>query len=165
MHMKPFLIVVGTAILTAVTCTAATGLVITYRLETLCQREATWCLGLMSRVVQTQSNAIGGPQGLEGYVVLDQQGVVRLAIGTIGNIEIRGAGHTEDVRGVQSGGVFTGLGTVDTWTAFTVHRPQERRAGQIRRFNAIKFGNGWSFVEDGDKLFLCPPRSDRCHSF
>lgn len=128
--------------------------------------DSAYSLGGVVGQVQHTAQPNGGPQAFECYTYDDHPvGVTRLVMGCIGNVELAGAGVTTEVRPVQSGGVIRGAGSVEEWTAFTVHRPQEQHPGQIRRFNAIKFGNGWTFVEDGDKLFLCPPRSDRCHSF
>lgn len=159
-------LVVGTALVTAATCAGFTGLAIRYRIDTECAAASPWCLGLMSHVVQTVANPDGGPQGLEGYVKVDHDtGIVRLPMGIIGNVEISGTGHTRDVRPVQSGGVFTDTGTVETWTAFTVSRPVERVPGQLQEFVSFKFANGWRFIEQGEQLLLCPPGGTRCQAF
>jgi hypothetical protein len=67
-------------------------------------------------VGQVQHDAMpnGGPQGLEGYVYDDHQaGTTRLTFGLVSNVELAGAGHTQEVR--SSGGVVTGPARVSKW--------------------------------------------------
>jgi hypothetical protein len=108
----------------------------------------------------------GGPQALGGYTYINHpHGFTRLAIGTIGNMKVANSGTVIEARPVQSEGEVTGDDDVFEWNAYTVSRPKEKRRGQVKRFNAIKFGNGWTFVEQGEQLLLCPPGNARCRAF
>jgi hypothetical protein len=58
-------------------------------------------------------------QGVEGYTLTSNaSGSVRLAMGTLGNIEHKGAGSLLESRSVQAGGVLSGKGNVRDWIAF-----------------------------------------------
>ncbi|MBZ5560166.1 MAG: hypothetical protein LAO77_23155 [Acidobacteriia bacterium] len=107
----------------------------------------------------------GGPQALEGYtLVAHDHGTVALALGTIGNVEIGGAGDVTEVAPLQSGGVFTGPGHVARWSALKLFRPRARTSDppytgpvHLDEFSYLRFDNGWSLRGDDVQLYLCSP--------
>ncbi len=66
--------------------------------------------------MQSAVNQSGGPQALEGFVQMTQTGTTALAIGTIGNVQIAGSGIATEVRAVQGGVIFKGVGATGTGT-------------------------------------------------
>lgn len=122
-------------------------------------------LGGVVGQVSTYPLPDGGPQALEGYTyVAHPSGVTRLAIGTIGNVEIAGAGTTREVRSMQAGGVISGSGPVDEWVGLYISLPRAQ-PGQVQTYSPIKFDNGWRFVAEGEALYLCPPKGAACRAF
>lgn len=140
--------------------------------EAACRFE-TWCLGAVSVVHQRTANERGGPQALEGYTVIETRGRVRLAMGTIGNVEQAGSGEIVEVRPLQSGGVLTGTGRVHRWTSLFLDRPKDKTPNQIVDYRAIQFDNGLHLTTGVDPrdgkpyLALCPddPRAGPCQLF
>jgi hypothetical protein len=111
-----------------------------------------YTLGGVVGQVQTTALPQGGPQGLEGYVYLSHPtGTTRLAIGTIGNVEVAGTGDVQEVRSLQAGGVLTGRGRVGRWTGLMIAVPHK---ADIREVVDIQFSNGWSLRANGDNLEL-----------
>lgn len=135
-----------------------------------CQPGPRWCLGAVS-VVKQLTGSEGGPQALEGYTLVDTRGSVRLAHGTIGNIEQAGDGDLIEARPLQSGGVVTGQGRVSRWIGLFIDKPKEARAGQVADYRAIQFSNGLFLtpdMQDGKPILkLCPddPRQAPCVIF
>ena len=122
-------------------------------------------LGGVVGQVSTHALPDGGPQALEGYTyVAHPSGVTRLALGTIGNVEIAGAGATQEVRSLQAGGVISGTGPVGEWVGLYISLPRAAE-GQVQTYSPIKFDNGWRFVAEGEALYLCPPRGAACRAF
>ncbi|XHS80433.1 hypothetical protein ACFJGW_10785 [Burkholderiaceae bacterium UC74_6] len=127
-------------------------------------------------VGQVSLNAMptGGPQGLEGYVYIKHpEGKTRLAIGTIGNVEVAGTGSVTEIRSMQAGGIVSGTGHVDKWVGILLAHPggQHDRVGSYHPIvsddpsgqtvlrgsittDAISFSNGWSLHVQGDSLEL-----------
>lgn len=115
------------------------------------------------RIEQTLPNPNGGPQALEGYVDLAHPfGDVKLAIGTIGNIEVSGSGHTIEARSMQAGGVISGSGIVDEWNSLVLAEPGRKAGatGSVTKVNYIKFGNGWTIRPLGSRLLICDPNGN-----
>lgn len=113
------------------------------------------------------TESLGGPQALEGYTtVAHPRGTVALAIGTIGNVELAGAGDVASARALQGGIVINGPGIVDHATSLFLAAPQriDGYTGPVRinRADWITFGSsGWSIRPDGDRILLCDAQ-DRC---
>lgn len=71
-------------------------------------------LGGVVGQIQHDAMPSGGPQGFEGYVYDDHNtGSTRLTLGLVSNVELAGAGHTQEVR--SSGGIVTGPARVSSW--------------------------------------------------
>lgn len=141
-----------------------------------CGAEKT-CLGTAS-VVRQITGTDGGPQALEGYTTVDTRGSVRLAMGTIGNVEQAGSGDIVEVRPLQSGGVVTGTGRIHRWTALVLDKPKKMGGQpvspeQLIDYRAIQFANGLHLRAEIDPrdgkpyLALCPDdvRSGPCQMF
>lgn len=132
---------------------------------------ASSTVGVQSRMTQRVASP-GGPQALEGYtLVAHDRGSVALAIGTIGNVEMNGAGNVGFIRGLQSGGVVTGPGRVGVWSGLFLSQPRARASAppyvgpvNIERYDYITFDNGWSIRPNGDALILCNPLGN-CRAF
>jgi hypothetical protein len=128
----------------------------------VCPANEVWCLGAVSLVQQKTPNEQGGPQGLEGYVEISHdRGDVRLAIGTIGNIEHQGRGRVLQAVPLASGGVLKGEGDVAVWTALSLGKPIAKGTGRIIDYRAIQFDNGLHLRTGVDRdgqpyLGLCP---------
>jgi hypothetical protein len=132
-----------------------------------------WCLGTVS-VVRQMTASEGGPQALEGYTIVDTRGTVRLAHGTIGNIEQAGSGDLSEARPLQSGGVVSGTGRVHRWTGLFIDRPKTMGtndpAPNVIDYRAIQFSNGLFLTPDVDpkdgkpilKLCTNDPRDAPC---
>lgn len=108
----------------------------------------------------------GGPQALEGYTYVNHPtGVVGLALGTVGNVEVGGTGEVLDVRALQGGVIISGPGDVEHATSLMLMAPKPAGDyhGQVnvKRADYLSFDNGWSLRPDGDRLLLCDPH-DRC---
>jgi len=131
-------------------------------------------VGQVARVAMPR----GGPQAFEGYTYLmHPEGTTKLAIGTLGNVEVASAGSVKEVRTLQGGGVISGTGKVDRWVGLSLHRPRSQ-PGQIGSFepivvedpaalttlrgtittDAIRFTNGWVFRPEGTSLQLVDPQ-------
>jgi len=127
-------------------------------------------IGQVARVAMPD----GGPQAFEDYTYLmHPEGTTRLAIGTLGNVEVAGAGDVTEVRTLQGGGLISGKGKVDRWVGLSLHRPSSG-PGQLGTFapivaedpaaettlrgtittDAIRFTNGWTFRPEGESLQL-----------
>lgn len=122
-------------------------------------------VGRQVLITQLAAAPDGGPQALEGYTrVAHDRGIVRLAIGAIGNVEQNGAGDVDEVRSMQSGGVVTAPGRVHHWVSHYFARPRARRgyvgAVNVDVFDYAAFDNGWSIRPDGDRLLFCSPRGE-----
>jgi hypothetical protein len=137
-----------------------------------CASNTRWCLGTAS-VVRQLTSSEGGPQALEGYTIVDTRGSVRLAHGTIGNIEQAGSGELIEARPLQSGGTITGSGRVHRWTGVFIDRPKtmgtSEPAPNVIDFRAIQFDNGLYLTTATDTdgkpmLLVCPsdPRQAPC---
>jgi hypothetical protein len=120
-----------------------------------------YCLGTASVVRQETGSPNGGPQALEGYSVVNNPAgsVVRHASGTIGNLEIAGAGAVTIARSLTTGLVFSGSGRVKH--ASTLNLFVGRKAGytgpvNVERLDFITFPNGWSLRGplDGSYMIL-----------
>jgi hypothetical protein len=105
----------------------------------------------------------GGPQALEGYTYLEHShGLVKRAIGTIGNVEVAAQGDTDTVRGMQAGVVVSGPGNVGLATSLYLAQARRRSDYQgsthVERVDYITFDNGWSIRPDREHLLLCDPQ-------
>lgn len=128
-------------------------------------------VAVQAHITQRRASA-GGPQALEGYTLLDHDaGSVRLALGTIGNVEVHGAGAVAEIASLQAGGVVTGPGHVGVWSGLKIVRPAARTSApaylgpvNIDQFNDITFSNGWTIRTAGAGLNLCDPRGI-CRAF
>jgi hypothetical protein len=157
--MKTIAMLFGAFVLGAVTL-GAVGPVAMHNFGGTCPVGPRWCLGTVS-VVKQLTGSEGGPQALEGYTIVETRAAVRLAHGTIGNIEQAGSGDLIEARPLQSGGILTGQGRVARWVGLFIDKPKEARAGQLQDFRAIQFDNGLYLTTgmDGDGkpyLALCP---------
>jgi len=153
-------------VLSSTVASAFTNLAIKRLEQYVCTDDTVWCLGFMSRVEQHTPNFTGGPQALEGYTYLNHnQGRVRLAFGTLGNIEVHGAGTTSDARALQGGVVVSGPGRVSFGTSLylvgCVKHGDYTGTLNVGRCDYVTFGNGWSIRPDGPALVLCDPQN-RC---
>lgn len=124
---------------------------------------------LQARVDAPTALPAGGPQALEGYAVVSHdRGTTRLALGTIGNVQMDARGDTTEIRSLQAGGVITNDGHVSRWSGVFISQPSAGLgyAGptHLDRYDYITFDNGWSLRPDGDRLLLCPP-SGSCRAF
>lgn len=118
------------------------------------------CVGVQSRTSALVAMPDGGPQALEGYTTIaHDRGLVKLALGTIGNVEMNARGDVAMVRSLQAGGVVTNDGRVQQWSGLYLSRPRagEGYAGavNVQRFDYVTFDNGWSIRPDGDRLLIC----------
>lgn len=169
------LLIVATA---AVSCAATvvwTGPPAGHMLTATCGAASRWCLGTVS-VIEQVTGSEGGPQALEGFTRVDTRGSVRLALGTIGNVEQAGSGEIIEARSVQAGGVVTGTGPIRRWVGVFIDRPKVKGtntlAPNIADFRAIQFNNGLYLTTDVDQdgrpvLKLCTddPRQAPCMIF
>jgi len=142
---------------------------------------ASNALGGVVGQVALEPMPTGGPQGLEGYVYIKHpEGKTRLAIGTIGNVEVAGSGAVTEIRSMQAGGIVSGSGRVDKWVGILLARPGGKRdrvgayhpivsddptgqtvlRGSITT-DAISFSNGWSLHVQGDSLELTDSAGNR----
>jgi hypothetical protein len=140
--------------------------------------------GVVGQVAQ-QAMPKGGPQGLEGYVYVNHdEGNTRLAIGTIGNVEVAGAGTVTEVRSMQAGGIISGSGKVDRWVGIYLPYPGGNQ-DQLTTFNPIvvdnpaaqtilrgtittdriAFSNGWTLQVQGNSLELIDSGGNKRHLF
>jgi hypothetical protein len=70
------------------------------------------------------NSTTGSIQGVEGYTKTSHSsGTVNTAIGTIGNVEVGGAGGVTEARGMQAGVVITGNGNVGNAKSLFVSPP------------------------------------------
>lgn len=90
----------------------------------------------------------GSIQGLEGYVKLSHtSGSVVAAIGTIGNIEVNGAGGTTVwARSVQAGGVIT-AGSVTNWARYYASAGTGSPTNNYSYY--AESGSGIGYINDG----------------
>ena len=73
----------------------------------------------MRGIVAHQAHPNGGPQPFECYTYDDHSiGSTRLTFGCISNVELAGAGTTEEVRSWGGGGVVSGPAHVNRWTMY-----------------------------------------------
>jgi hypothetical protein len=126
-------------------------------------------VGVQSVIDQPVENPAGGPQALEGYTRLSHsRGTVRLALGTIGNVELNAHGDTTLVRSLQAGGVITNDGPVQQWSGLFLSKPVAgegyRGSTNVKRYDYITFDNGWSIRPDGKNLLICTP-ANTCRPF
>lgn len=136
-----------------------------YELSGQCRVDERWCLGTVS-VVEQLTASEGGPEALEGFTRVNTRGSVRLALGTIGNIEQAGSGDLIEARSLQAGGVFTGSGRVGRWVGLFIDKPKIKGSGaavpsaQLPDYRAIQFANGLYLTPDTQDgvpvLKLCP---------
>lgn len=173
--MKFSIALVLAASLLSSVCTAA---VVTWKGPTpfhqfggRCNPGDRWCLGAASVVRQDTPNANGGPQALEGYTHVNHQtGSVKLALGTLGNIELGGASGTvtEMAYALNGGLVVTGPGVVERAAALTLATP--KRHGDytgpinVKESLYIAFDNGWTIKPQGPDLLICRP-DGTCRAF
>jgi hypothetical protein len=137
----------------------------THQLAGRCEPGDRWCLGTVSFIEQLTGSE-GGPQALEGYTRVSTRASVRLAHGTIGNIEQAGSGDLIEARSLQAGGVVAGSGRVGRWVGVFIDRPKQKGSGapipreQMPDFRAIQFDNGLYLTTDvingKPALLLCP---------
>lgn len=125
-------------------------------------------VGVQSRITAPIAVKDGGPQALEGYcAVSHDRGTTRLALGTIGNVEMNARGQTIEIRSMQAGGVITNDGHVARWSGLYLSRPVagEGYTGptHVDRYDYVTFDNGWSIRPDGDRLLVCDTQNV-CHS-
>lgn len=126
-------------------------------------------VGLQSVIDQPVENRAGGPQALEGYTRISHtRGSVKLAIGTIGNVEMNARGDVETMRSLQAGGVITSDGRVKQATGLFLSKPVAGEGYQgpvnVDRYDYVTFDNGWSIRPDGKRLLLCDPENV-CRAF
>ena len=144
-----------------------TDIAIRYRQDCTHDLHARWTLCGLFYASQSDPAPDGGPQALEGYTVVQHDvGTVALAIGTIGNVELAGAGRTKEARSLQAGGVITGSGVTERWVGLAISQPQpaDGATGRIERREYVAFDNGWSIRPDGARLLICDPQS-QCRAF
>jgi hypothetical protein len=136
-----------------------------YRWDVVAVTGARSSVAMQSVIEQLTPTPDGGPQALEGYTkIAHDRGLVRLALGTIGNVEMNGAGDVEEIRSMQAGGVVTNRGRVKHWTGMYFSRPRAglgyTGAANIDVYDYATFDNGWSIRPAGDRLLFCDPQGD-----
>jgi hypothetical protein len=151
-----------------VACSVAQSIVslrVRFQDDTFSDAAARSTVGRQSLIQQLAAAPDGGPQALEGYTLIaHDRGLVRLAIGTIGNVEMNGAGDVDEIRSMQSGGVITNGGHVAHWTGHHFARPT-RGPGYTGPINVdvidyVTFDNGWAIRPSGERLLFCDPRGE-----
>ena len=131
-------------------------LFVQYLYNTVAAPSDRWTVGVQSIVEQHTANDTGGPQALEGWTkVQHDRGVVRLALGAIGNVEVTGQGEVDMARSLQGGGRVAPSSHVRHWSSLTLSVPT---TGQVDRVDYITFDNGWSLRPQGAALVVCSPQ-------
>jgi len=135
-------------------------------------------LGGVVGQVATTAMPNGGPQALEGYAYLSHpDGVTRLALGIIGNVEVAGSGGVTEVRSMQSGGIISGTGKVDRWVGLMIGRPAGAAGAKVPFYplmvtdpdaqnvirgtittDRIRFANGWTLQAGPGSVHLIDER-------
>lgn len=138
--------------------------------ETVCRDGLQqWTICGLFYMQQTSPSPIGGPQGVEGYTVVNvREGHVGLAMGALGNVEQAGEGSIGRIVALQGGIVVNGPGGIGE--AVSLNLPGVLKHGDytgpvnVAKQKYIQFGNGWSFRPDGADLLLCD-WAEQCQRF